>query len=63
MKNIFIILITFIFFYHKRENFQYECWIYGDDYNACYSNSNSIIGFLQDGSTTSASHSRNYLII
>ena len=55
MLEFFLILITliflFIYFYHRRENFQSGCESYGDDYNACYSNSNCTIGFLPDGST------------
>lgn len=56
MLNFFLILIILIFIFihlnHKRENFlQSECFTYGDDYNACYSNSNCTIGFLPDGST------------
>ncbi len=55
MLEFFLILITliflFIYFYHRRENFQLECEEYGNDYNACYSNSNCTIGFLPDGST------------
>lgn len=55
MLDFFIILISFIFlfiyFYHKKENFQSECEIYGDDYNACYYDSKCTIGFRSDGST------------
>lgn len=60
IKHLFIILLVFIllfiYFYDKyilidKENFQSECWSYGDDYNACYSNSNCTIGFLPNGST------------
>jgi hypothetical protein len=60
LKHLFIIFLTliilFIYFYSKytltgKEKFQLECESYGDDYNACYSNSNCTIGFLPDGST------------
>lgn len=34
-----------------KEKFESNCWIYGNDYNSCYSNSNCTIGFLDDGST------------
>ena len=51
----FVILLAliflFVYFYHRRENFEYGCEIYGNDYNACYFNSNCSIGFLPDGST------------
>lgn len=60
IKDLFIILLVlillFIYFYSKytligKENFQSECEAYGDNYNACYSNSNCTIGFLPNGST------------
>lgn len=63
MNIAFIILLIFIlaFFYFNHhyqsnlkshnENFNSECWIYGDDYNSCYSDLNCTVGFLPDGST------------
>jgi hypothetical protein len=57
MLNLFVILLIlvllFIYFYNYTytEHFQDECWIYNDNYNDCYSNSNCTIGFLPDGST------------
>lgn len=35
----------------SKEKFDTECWIFGNDYNSCYANSNCTIGFLPDGTT------------
>ena len=57
MESIFIILLicilAFIYFYNNRnkENFESNCWVYGDNYNACYSDSKCTIGFLPSGAT------------
>lgn len=61
---ILILLFVFFYFYCKKlnltfennrygekEKFVSECWTYGDNYNACYSNSNCTIGFLPNGQT------------
>lgn len=61
-----IFIFVFFYFYHynqlnpnsnsntynmANENFEAECWTFGDDYNSCYANSNCTVGFLPDGST------------
>lgn len=49
-----IFLIIYILIFNSNCNFdkfESECWIYGDNYNDCYSNSNCTIGFLPNGST------------
>lgn len=55
MKEVFVILLCIILIciykFNFKEKFMSNCWIYGDDYNGCYSNSNCTIGFLPDGST------------
>lgn len=56
-----IVIISYIYLFlstnknkNVDENFNQivdECWIFGNDYNSCYSAHNCTIGFLQDGST------------
>lgn len=56
-----IIMTIYILFNQKKKvntkidekfnQIEDECWMYGDDYNSCYSAPNCTIGFLPDGST------------
>lgn len=55
MKGVFVVLLCviliLIYKFNSEEKFISNCWMYGDDYNSCYSDSNCTIGFLPDGST------------
>ncbi len=54
-----IVLLVIIKLSYKNENFEQvglinnedKCFIYGDDYDACYANPSCTIGFLPNGAT------------